>query len=174
MSEEPDIQTPKYPTGLTDGQAVAEIVQAVAHDDHPGQRSHAHLLKVLLGVTLGVAVGVVVLRVVVVQDVVVVVVMVVVRLAHRVVEVRVALVLTVLVRVGRVRRAGVACRRRRRRRRRLGGRQHELLLLGQGPAPVGLGVCGPRAQRLPWRPHQHRRPTLPPEPTPPQEVEQAV
>ena len=85
----------------TYGQAVAEVVQAVPHDDHPGERGHAGLLEVLLAVALRVAVcvcvWVVVLGVVVVQDVVVVMVMVV-QLGgrgHRVVEVGVAFVLAV-------------------------------------------------------------------------------
>lgn len=116
---------------LTDGEAVAEVVQAVAHDDHPGQRGDAGLLEVLLGVGVGVAVGVVVLGVVVVQDVVVVMVMVVhaVRLPHRVVEVGVAFVLAVL---GRVSGAGVAPRGPAVRLLRYHGnlrRQHHLLLL---------------------------------------------
>lgn len=103
----------------TNGQPIAEVVQPVAHDDHPGQCGHTRLLEVLLGVGMGVAVGVVVLGVVVVQDVVVVVVVVmeVIRLAHRVVEVGVALVLAVL---------GCVCVVAGRGR---SGRQHHLLLL---------------------------------------------
>lgn len=80
------------------------------------------------------AVRVVVLGVVVVQDVVVVVVVVVhvVGLAHRVVEVRVAFVLAVLVGVGRrPRRFGVTLRRHDGHLR----RQHRLLLLRQ---PAGV------------------------------------
>lgn len=118
---------------LTDRQAVAEVVQSVSHDDHPGERGNAGALEVLLGVGVGVAVGVVVLGVVVVQDVVVVVVVVVhaVSLAHRVVKVGVALVLAVL--------SGVA-RRPRRIPVTLRGddghlrRQHHLLLLRHAAA----------------------------------------
>lgn len=96
-------------------------MQAVPHDDHPGQRGDARLLEVLLRVGVGVAVRVVVLGVVVVQDVVVVMVMVVqaVGLAHRVVEVRVTLVLAVLCAVGGGGGRGGGCLRR----------QHHLLLL---------------------------------------------
>lgn len=104
-----------FSQNLTDGEAVAEVMKPVPHDDHPGQRGHARLLEVLLGVGVGVAVRVVVLGVVVVQDVVVVVVVVVhaVGLAHRVMEVGVALVLAVLRRVsgGGAARPGVTLRR---------------------------------------------------------------
>lgn len=96
-------------------------MQAVSHDDHPGKRGYASLLEVLLRVGVGVAVRVVVLGVVVVQNVVVVMVMVVqaVGLAHRVMEVRVTLVLAVLCTVGHGGRRDSGYLRR----------QHHLLLL---------------------------------------------
>lgn len=125
---------------LTDRQAVAEVVQPVPHDDHPGERGHAGVLEVLLRVRAGVAVRVVVLRVVVVQDVVVVVVVVLraVGLAHRVVEVGVAFVLAVL--GGVARRAAVSRDHGHLR------RQHHLLLLDASHAAqvvaVGLHIWG--------------------------------
>lgn len=130
---------------LTDSEAVAEVVQSISHDDHPGQRGHSGLLEVLLRVGVGVAVRVVVLRVVVVKDVMVVVVVVVpaVRLANRVMEVGVAFVLAVLVGVvsGAPRRAAVSLRRNDGHLR----RQHHLLLLRHVAAVQAARVVAKRA-----------------------------
>lgn len=60
----------------TNCQAIAEIVQAVAHYHHPGQCGDAGVFQLFPRVALTVAVGVVVLVVVVVEDMMIVMMMV--------------------------------------------------------------------------------------------------
>lgn len=72
----------------TNCEAIAEIVQAVAHDDHPGQCGDAGVLQLLPRVALTVTVGVVVLVVVVMQNMMVIMMVVneIVGLAERIMK----------------------------------------------------------------------------------------
>lgn len=91
---------------FTYSQPITKVVQAVPHNDHPGKCGDPCILKMLgrirVGMSVCVSVRMMVLRVVVMQNMVVVVVMVVllIWLANSVMEVGVALVLTIFICVG--------------------------------------------------------------------------
>lgn len=94
---------------FTYSQSIAKVVQAIPHNDHPGKGGNTGILKMLdsIGVCMSVSVCVrmMVLRVVMMQNMVVVVVVVVllIGLANSIMEMGVALVLTIFIRVATLR-----------------------------------------------------------------------
>lgn len=94
---------------FTYSQSITKVVQAVPHNDHPGKGGDTCILKMLDSIrvcmSVCVSVGMMVLRMMMMQNMVVVVVMVVllVWLANSIMEVGVALVLTIFIWVATLR-----------------------------------------------------------------------